>query len=629
MRKFTILMALAVITTTAFAQISADYKVSALNKEKSEVSVKHTKTAFWTENFDGGSVTWTLGHDTGTKEWFVGDATTGDANIGDYMGWITEAPTSTTGQFAMVGGITDLLNGTVAPYNCWIQFDGINTTGYSSPKLSWTQNFRKFNEDECYVDYSTDGGANWTSVAVAVNNNTTTNQYGPDYPELILNAIGNQPSVSIRFRWYNTSSDQSYGAGYGWQIDDIQISATPENDLVLNWGVMNFFEGVDYTVAGNEDYFHYSSHYGMVPDEQYASTVGVSWFNFNVENKGTATVTPSVNVVVLDPDGIEVYNKDIVGVPLATGQIDTLDLMEDMVLGENPLKGTYSITYTLSIDGGAEDSNPDDNVKLSAFQVSDMTMARDMNNITAQAEIGNFSNGGNDTEKMATRYLYAYEGYIRAISVFIGSSTTPGTQFVGHIMQYETDAWTDITTTTTIDITEENVGTWVTVPLADDVYVQFDDGENTKSILAAVEIFYNGDGNTFTIGYDRSVKHSIWGTLWFFTEGSSANTFVSLTNWSLGGLGIRLYGENPDAVELPNLEENVNIYPNPASSTLNIENVEGANVQIVNMMGQVVENIEKANMVNTVDMSKYADGTYFVKVINGSEVSTYKVNLMK
>ena len=628
MKKVTILFVLAIFASSVFAQYSAEFKIAQEKKDVVSVKKEFKGGALWEENFDG-AVTWSFGADEGTKSWAVGEPTDFPSEFGQYMGWITEAPTNTTGKFAGVTGIPDLLAANVDPYNCWIRFDGINTTGCAVPKLSWTQNFRKFNYDECYVDYSLDGGASWTPVAVTMNNGTTTNQYAPDYPELLIPGMGNQSNVSIRFRWYNPSDDNNYGAGYGWQIDDIMITATPAYDMALNWAVVNFFEGVDYTDPQYADYFHLSSHYGQIPQAQYSTPNAVSWFNIRVQNKGTEIVTPVVNVKVFNPNETEIYNQNVTGNAMPIDAIDTLDLLEDLYLGANPTIGMYRVEYTLSIQGQS-DANTEDNTYESFFMVTPDQFGRDVDNITAQVTPGNYSIGGNDGEMMGTTYLYMFEEYIRTISVFIGPATTPGTSFIAHVMQYDegSSSWVDLATSEFIEIQESDLGTWKHVNPSDEVYVTLD-GNDAKKILVGIEIYYNGVDNDFYIGYDKTDKHSIWGTKWYFLSGSFANQWVSLTNWGLGGLGVRV-----SSIDLVNAENNVinnniNIYPNPSNGVLNIENVAGAKVQIVNMMGQVVENIENAQIFNTVDMSKYANGTYFVKVINGAQVNTYKVNLMK
>ncbi|MDR2010683.1 MAG: T9SS type A sorting domain-containing protein [Bacteroidales bacterium] len=85
---------------------------------------------------------------------------------------------------------------------------------------------------------------------------------------------------------------------------------------------------------------------------------------------------------------------------------------------------------------------------------------------------------------------------------------------------------------------------------------------------------------------------------------------------------------NPTYV--PSLEDlGVNIYPNPTNGDLRIDNIKGATVEILNTMGQVINKIENANEFNTVDISEFANGTYFVKIILDGKVGVERINLMK
>lgn len=65
------------------------------------------------------------------------------------------------------------------------------------------------------------------------------------------------------------------------------------------------------------------------------------------------------------------------------------------------------------------------------------------------------------------------------------------------------------------------------------------------------------------------------------------------------------------------------------SGIVTISNVEGATIEVINLMGQVVASIENANEINNIDLSKNAEGTYIVRIINGNEISTSKLNLVK
>ncbi|MCF0206788.1 MAG: T9SS type A sorting domain-containing protein, partial [Bacteroidales bacterium] len=80
----------------------------------------------------------------------------------------------------------------------------------------------------------------------------------------------------------------------------------------------------------------------------------------------------------------------------------------------------------------------------------------------------------------------------------------------------------------------------------------------------------------------------------------------------------------PTAVEESEMTE-IAVYPNPASNMLTITNAEGSKVVVVNALGQVVTEINNASANQTIDLSKFANGTYIVKA-NGQVV---KFNVVK
>ncbi|MCF8318503.1 MAG: T9SS type A sorting domain-containing protein [Haliscomenobacter sp.] len=74
---------------------------------------------------------------------------------------------------------------------------------------------------------------------------------------------------------------------------------------------------------------------------------------------------------------------------------------------------------------------------------------------------------------------------------------------------------------------------------------------------------------------------------------------------------------------------NISIYPNPSTGLVNINNVAGAKVVVYNLIGKEVYTIESANQFNTVDLSEFGMGTYFVKVVSATETSTHVISITK
>ncbi|HOY40190.1 MAG TPA: T9SS type A sorting domain-containing protein, partial [Bacteroidales bacterium] len=239
--------------------------------------------------------------------------------------------------------------------------------------------------------------------------------------------------------------------------------------------------------------------------------------------------------------------------------------------------------------------------------------------------------GNRDGEMIATNYTFLYNTNITSMDIYIGSQTTAGTQIIGHVMEYNDadETWVDISATALYEIQENVLGSWVNLTFTDPVAIDLA-GEDGKSVKAAIEFYYGSTSNKVWIGVDPTVKDSFWGVSWFLVTGSSANTWYSFTNWANGGLGVRLLTDDADLTSVtPVATDNTTIYPNPSNGIINIDNIEGASVEVMNVLGQTVESIEIASAHNTIDMSSYAAGTYVVRIVNGANVTTHKVNITK
>ncbi len=87
-------------------------------------------------------------------------------------------------------------------------------------------------------------------------------------------------------------------------------------------------------------------------------------------------------------------------------------------------------------------------------------------------------------------------------------------------------------------------------------------------------------------------------------------------------------------VSINNLVENkdinkLNIYPNPASDIVIIENAENSKISIINMLGQVVFSQTLNNNNIKLNVSQIPNGTYLIRVENNNEVITKKLNVIR
>lgn len=73
----------------------------------------------------------------------------------------------------------------------------------------------------------------------------------------------------------------------------------------------------------------------------------------------------------------------------------------------------------------------------------------------------------------------------------------------------------------------------------------------------------------------------------------------------------------------------LNISPNPANTYIRVENAAGSQIFVYNIAGQEVMSIESAEANETLNISNLNAGLYIVRVVNGTEVSTAKVSIVR
>jgi hypothetical protein len=77
------------------------------------------------------------------------------------------------------------------------------------------------------------------------------------------------------------------------------------------------------------------------------------------------------------------------------------------------------------------------------------------------------------------------------------------------------------------------------------------------------------------------------------------------------------------AINENNTTNSFNIYPNPTSSTLNIEVKEQTQITIVNVLGEVVKT-ETIKGLSTIDVTELSTGVYFIQSNTGIKTKFIK-----
>ncbi|MCB9224525.1 MAG: T9SS type A sorting domain-containing protein [Crocinitomicaceae bacterium] len=249
-----------------------------------------TTTSDWTLTSPGGQGAWQNG-------------TSLPASMTNYIGTI-DSPTKTNG-FYYFNSIQYLVAN-----NCQTQevimtlANPIDCSTRPGVILSFWQYYRAFNADDCYVGVSIDG-TNWTEWDV--NSDVQSNSSAiAEYKEYNISDIAaGESQVWIRFRYYGDTS-----CGYGWEIDDINLTETYPNDLVHDkcW-LANIYSNFEYT---------------RIPADQAGMLTIMSPFR----NMGANTVSNVVlDVNVKNSGGTSVYtgsgNTAQAGTA-ALGELDTI-----------------------------------------------------------------------------------------------------------------------------------------------------------------------------------------------------------------------------------------------------------------------------------------------------------------
>ncbi|MFW5768182.1 MAG: choice-of-anchor J domain-containing protein [Bacteroidota bacterium] len=75
--------------------------------------------------------------------------------------------------------------------------------------------------------------------------------------------------------------------------------------------------------------------------------------------------------------------------------------------------------------------------------------------------------------------------------------------------------------------------------------------------------------------------------------------------------------------------ENLSVFPNPANNNVTVENAENADISIYNMVGQKVVSEKAKSNRESINISDLSEGTYMIRIENGDEVNTQKLNVIR
>lgn len=148
---------------------------------------------------------------------------------------------------------------------------------------------------------------------------------------------------------------------------------------------------------------------------------------------------------------------------------------------------------------------------------------------------------------------------------------------------------------------------WSTAFYADENFSVYDDSV-TLTLPAYDTIFFRLDFFTDSVPAAGTVK------VGFRNENNFSNNFITVFGVSTLATAINEPG-NDNAAE---------IYPNPATGTINISTNQKAETEILSLQGQIMKRLNSAENPAAIDISALAKGMYFVKVTTEKEVAVKK-----
>ena len=187
-------------------------------------------------------------------------------------------------------------------------------------------------------------------------------------------------------------------------------------------------------------------------------------------------------------------------------------------------------------------------------------------------------------------------------------------------MSYDTEEWVDImpndwliTPQLAIPANGAHISWWAAA------YAE-DWPDNTYDVLISTE--GTGPGDFYSIYSETTTTEEYQQRTLDLSAYANQNIYIAFAHHTNTEQTADSYGLVIDDISVEagvgiseNVEdESILIYPNPTSDILNISSVNGCEILICNMLGQIVHQITAIHDEVTIDTRDFAKGTYFVQV---------------
>lgn len=519
--------------------------------------------------------TWTNVTASGPVDW----KHTTVGHTGDYPTAAIQSTTSSNG-WVLVDSDADNFSGGGAE-DAQLTTPVINCSGYTNVKVEFQQMFRRWQQDITTVRVTTDGGTTYTDFEI----NQAITQTGTDNPDFvnidITSAIAGDPTnVQIQF-WWQGAWD------YGWQIDDVAIKEIDPNDIIIK------------KTSLSEDVTYYK-----VPQAQVQPLL----FNAFAENIGYIDQTNVVlDIDVNDGSGSVFTGSSAALSLLAVGATDSLAATATY----SPVAiGTYDVDFGVTqTEADDELTNNNSNISL---EVTDTIYAIDNGNYGGQWWNLEDTPGSSAPFEIGAVYEVVADDYATTASVYIGDNSTVGVVFeIGlYVFNAGTSEYDNILFSQTYTVDAADLGNWKTVSLGSEELL-------TAGNDYLLSVLHYGGPDALYVGYSTNSSFS-GATL--SNDGNGAawanQPRTPMLRMNLGEVGLSV-DEN---------EPSFSIYPNPAFNqiTIDAKGDDIISIEVTDIAGRFVGTYSR---VNTIDVSDFVSGSYFLTVRTTKNVSTQKIQV--
>jgi len=513
-----------------------------------------------------------------------------------YIGAMATTGTTAANGFAFFNGVQYLILGAVEIQNSSITSSTIDLSAYTQPSinLSFNQRFRHLNYDKTYVEMSQDGGATW-SYSQQVNAEEVSNGTTLQNTISLIIPVTASANTKIRFRWSSDSADDLYGSGYGWMIDDVKLVEPYADEFTV-------------TKVWTGDIVQKYDYYSTPLSQVIPMTVGAV-----ISNMGGVSQAKVVSIEILQ--GTTSVYTSTENITVLPGVSDTLWHTSTFTPTAN---GVYTVKFTLPTDATTTNNTQSENFEVTPniyghnFPITGTTSFA-INELNAIIGMGNLFEINADQQ-------------LNGINVQFATGTTPTTEVTVELwevvdgiqgtMNFITEANyiipSPLNTATPTTIAFSSPAQMVQGNLYLIILKAYQDATNTLKIKSSLK----GDDDFSTVGYGPL---STTGAVNYFVGWGEA-PYISLNFDPLVGI-------NETTTEI----SGVSIYPNPSSSSVNLEmniaNPSEVSIQVTDLSGKVVATqnlgfLQLGKNQTTIQSASFNNGLYYVTISsNGTSVT--------